>query len=74
MPEMNCLPPTCGYRLVYEGKDLYDWHPLISGRKSSVHEAGISAKGRAISEATVDEDDLENHIVKWPMSKRCKRI
>ena len=73
MPEMNCLPPTCGYRLIYERKDLYDWHPLISGNKNSVHDSGISAKGRAVSEATIDEDDLENHIVKWPLSKRCKK-
>jgi uncharacterized cysteine cluster protein YcgN (CxxCxxCC family) len=74
MSDMNCLPPTCGYRLIHEGKDLYDWHPLVSGRKSSVHEAGISAKGRAISEASIEEEDLENHIVKWPMTKRSKKI
>src|SRR5262249_6465960 len=26
--EIRWLPPTCAYRLVGEGKDLYWWHPL----------------------------------------------
>lgn len=72
LPKMNCLPPTCGYRLVQEGKDLYPWHPLVSGRKSTVHEAGISVRGRTISEVTVPEDDLEFHMVKWPLTTRSK--
>ena len=57
------LPLTCGYRLVAEGRDLYDWHPLISGDPASVERAGMSVKGRVVSER--DTDDLENHIVEW---------
>jgi uncharacterized cysteine cluster protein YcgN (CxxCxxCC family) len=61
--KMDWLPDTCGYRLIDAGKDLYWWHPLVSGDPSSVHEAGISVRGRVISEVGVD--DLEDHIVDW---------
>ena len=61
--KMNWLPATCGYRLVAQGKDLYWWHPLKSGSSQTVHQAGISAAGRVISEK--DAGELEDHVVYW---------
>lgn len=29
--EFGWLPETCAYRLLYEGKNLPDWHPLVCG-------------------------------------------
>lgn len=57
------LPRTCAYRLLHEGKPLEDWHPLMSGRPDSVHEAGMSVKGWTIPEFEVNEDDWEDHII-----------
>jgi len=57
------LPASCAYRLRQEGKPLLDWHPLISGDAGSVHDAGISMRGRSVPECEVDEDDLPMHII-----------
>lgn len=57
------LPETCAYRRLALGKDLPEWHPLITGNWRSVHLAGASALGRAISELGVDLDNLEDYIL-----------
>ncbi|ENA37559.1 MULTISPECIES: YcgN family cysteine cluster protein [Pseudomonas] len=61
--EFKWLPPTCGYRLVSEGKDLPLWHPLVSGDESAVHDAGISQSGRMLSETQVAEEDWEDYMI-----------
>ena len=63
---MYWLPQTCAYRLVYEGKNLFHWHPLVSGDPQSVHAAGVSVQGLTISEANTPEDDWEDHIIEEP--------
>ncbi|MBQ8012824.1 MAG: YcgN family cysteine cluster protein [Treponema sp.] len=60
--QFDWLPETCAYRLVYEGKPLPDWHPLISGRKESVGEAGILIQN-GIHESEVDECDWDEYEI-----------
>jgi uncharacterized protein len=69
--KIRWLPDTCGYRLVAEGKDLYDWHHLKCGDRNAVHRAGISARGRVISETEAGE--LEDHVVDWSVPQPRKR-
>ncbi len=64
---MYWLPQTCAYRLVSEGKNLFPWHPLISGDPQSVHKAGVSVQGQTFSEWDTPEDEWENHIIEEPL-------
>jgi uncharacterized cysteine cluster protein YcgN (CxxCxxCC family) len=73
---LKWLPPSCAYRLVAEGRDLYWWHPLVSGDPETVHTAGVSVRGRVVgTEAEVPLEELEHHIVRWPrlLPKRARR-
>ncbi|MEL6099885.1 MAG: YcgN family cysteine cluster protein [Pseudomonadota bacterium] len=60
------MPRTCAYRLLWEGKSLPDWHPLVSGTAETVHEAGVSVRDRTLSEFDIPEDDWEDHIIEEP--------
>ena len=64
--DLGFMPSTCAYRLLAAGEDLPWWHPLVSGDPESVHMAGISVRHRVISEDSVPDAELEDHLVDWP--------
>ncbi|MEM0954500.1 MAG: YcgN family cysteine cluster protein [Pseudomonadota bacterium] len=62
---LHWLPASCAYRRLHEGKPLLNWHPLISGSTETVHEAGVSIRGRALSDEFVHPDGYDEHVVHW---------
>ena len=63
--DFKWLPVSCAYRRISEGRSLEQWHPLISKRSDSIHEAQISVQDKVVSEASVHENQLEDMIIKW---------
>lgn len=66
LDKIDFMPPSCAYRLLHEGQDLPDWHPLVSGTPVSVVAAGMSVKGRVTPEIMF-EGDAEDRVVDWPL-------
>ncbi len=60
------IPTSCAYRRLAQGGGLAWWHPLISGDPETVVAAGVSIRGRTVSESDVAPDEWEQHAVDWP--------
>lgn len=65
LQQIKWLPSTCAYRRVYEGKDLPRWHYLITGDRQSVINAKKSVAHRCISEIEIDEEQVEEYVIRW---------
>ena len=65
MQAVNWMPDTCAYRLRFQNKPLFDWHPLLAGSREKMESEGISISGRVISEEFVHPEGFEEHIIRW---------
>ena len=62
------MPHSCSYRRLYEDRGLPSWHPLLNkGKKSVMHKAGMSVRGKTVADHDVDLEQFENYIALWPM-------
>lgn len=65
LDELHWMPKTCAYRLLNEGQELPNWHPLVTGIANSTNLSGNSVAGQVVSEANVSEADIPKHIREW---------
>ncbi len=68
LDEIVWLPLSCAYRRIMEGRGLADWHHLVSGDMNTIHQKGYSVLGKVVLENEVAEEELEEHIVEWPLN------
>ncbi len=62
--EFHWLPPTCSYRLIDEGKELPEWHPLVTGQTDSVITAHASVLSvYEVTDKEITEDQLIDYVL-----------
>ena len=55
------MPSSCAYRLLHEGGDLPDWHPLQTNNANSTKTSGNSVTKHTIPEYDIEEEDFEDY-------------
>lgn len=63
--DLPWLPKTCAYRLIAEGKPLFDWHYLVSGSNETIHERGFSVKNQTQCETKFKVKHWPKRIKVW---------
>jgi uncharacterized cysteine cluster protein YcgN (CxxCxxCC family) len=62
------MPASCAYRRLHENRGLPSWHPLLNAnKKTAMHKADMSVRGKTINEQDADLDNFEVYEVTWPL-------
>lgn len=62
------MPSSCSYRRLQEGRGLPSWHPLLNkNKKSKMHQAGMSVRGKVVFDNMLAEEQYQDFIVVWPL-------
>lgn len=59
------LPNSCAYKRVAQDLPLPSWHHLLTGNRSTVHEANASVCGKVRSSDGINEEDYQEYILHW---------
>ena len=65
MESLNWMPETCSYKLIYQGKDLPEWHHLIHGNFEKMLKEKKCVRDRVINEKKIRKKDLQDYIYDW---------
>lgn len=69
--EPELLPETCAYRLLLAGKELPDYHPLVSGNPHSAHIAKQTVMERPDIYSVTEINNLLSECNKAIKDKNC---
>jgi uncharacterized cysteine cluster protein YcgN (CxxCxxCC family) len=69
---LDWMPETCAYRRLARGEGLPDWHPLLTGAKKSVEDAGAAVMS-AVSERKINPEDIWEYVTGVRPRPRKKR-
>ncbi len=65
LTQLTWMPATCAYKLVNEGKDLPNWHPLNQSSDSSTISEKYSVAKKVFSENEINMDKITDYIYDW---------
>ena len=63
--KLEWMPKTCSYRLINDGKDLPEWHHLISGSIEKMVLKNICVRNKVTNEKKIRKNDITNYIYDW---------
>lgn len=71
---LDWMPETCAYRRLSRGEGLPDWHPLLTGTRKSVEDAGVAVMN-VVSERDTDPENIWDHVtaVRPRLRKKARR-